>query len=358
MKASIIAGFDVRPLDVPMREAFEISSGSQTVVRNVLVEVRLAGGVRGFGEAAPIEAYNGDTQEATLRALRALRGFIVGKDVSSWRPLIERLDERLGLERGAGRAAASMAVLDAWARLHRMPLRLLFGGAETSVASDVTVTIVPPHEAREAAKRIVALGIRVIKIKVGRDVDDDEERVRAVHSTRRGLRLLLDANQGYTARQALRLLSRLSKRGITPALFEQPVAKDDLDGLAEVSRNGRVPVAADESAASPRDVLKLIKRRAAQAVNIKLMKGGLLEAWDIALIARSAGLGLMIGGNIESSLAMACSAHFAAGLGGFSFIDLDTPLWFARDPMKGVKMGRGGVYDLSSVRAGIGVTPR
>ena len=93
-------------------------------------------------------------------------------------------------------------------------------------------------------------------------------------------------------------------------------------------------------------------------VNVKLMKCGLLEAWDIALICRAAGLGLMIGGMVESPLAMAAAAHLAAGLGGFSFVDLDTPLWFARNPMRGVQFGRGGVYDLSRVKAGIGVVPR
>jgi L-alanine-DL-glutamate epimerase-like enolase superfamily enzyme len=117
-------------------------------------------------------------------------------------------------------------------------------------------------------------------------------------------------------------------------------------------------VAADESAGSREAVLRLVRERAAQVVNIKLMKCGLLEAWDIAALARSAGLGLMIGGNIESSLAMTAAAHFAAGLGGFCFVDLDTPLWFSRDPMTGVRLGPGGVYDLSGVKAGIGVRPK
>src|SRR5262249_80261 len=120
----------------------------------------------------------------------------------------------------------------------------------------------------------------------------------------------------------------------------------------------RVPVAADESVSSRSEASRMAKVRAASVVNIKLMKCGILEAWDIALICKAAGLGLMVGGMVESSLAMTAAAHFAAGLAGFSFLDLDTPLWFAKDPMKGVKFGRGGLYDLSKVRAGVGVTPR
>jgi L-alanine-DL-glutamate epimerase-like enolase superfamily enzyme len=77
----------------------------------------------------------------------------------------------------------------------------------------------------------------------------------------------------------------------------------------------------------------------------------------LALTARAAGLGLMIGGMVETSLAMTAAAHFAAGLGGFDFVDLDTPLWLKKDPMRGVSFGRGGIYDLSGVKAGIGVKP-
>jgi L-alanine-DL-glutamate epimerase-like enolase superfamily enzyme len=200
--------------------------------------------------------------------------------------------------------------------------------------------------------------VRTIKIKVGQGLDPDEARVRAVAGAACGLRLMLDANQGYGPGESLRLLRRLRRAGIVPALFEQPAAAQDYAGLRAVAARGGVPVAADESAGSREAVLRLVRERAAQVVNIKLMKCGLLEAWDIAALARSAGLGLMIGGNIESSLAMAAAAHFAAGLGRFSFVDLDTPLWFRRDPMSGVRLGPGGVYDLAGVKAGIGVRPK
>jgi L-alanine-DL-glutamate epimerase-like enolase superfamily enzyme len=101
----------------------------------------------------------------------------------------------------------------------------------------------------------------------------------------------------------------------------------------------------------------LAATQAVQVVNIKLTKYGILEAWDIASVARAAGLGLMIGGNVESRLAMTAAAHFAAGLGGFSFVDLDTPLWFSSDPMRGMRMERDGSYLLGKVRSGIGVEP-
>jgi L-Ala-D/L-Glu epimerase len=92
-------------------------------------------------------------------------------------------------------------------------------------------------------------------------------------------------------------------------------------------------------------------------INIKLMKCGIAEALDIAAIARAAGMGLMIGGMVESTLAMTVSACFAAGLGGFSFVDLDTPLFMAETPLVGGMRYEGARITLDHIEAGHGVTP-
>jgi L-alanine-DL-glutamate epimerase-like enolase superfamily enzyme len=351
-----ISGVEAFALDAPMNEPFEIATGSKSEVRNVLARVRLADGSVGWGEGAPSADGRHESQDSVLKALRRAGRSLVGRDGGAWRSRLEDIDELLPGQ-GVARCALGMAVLDAFTNGARLPLRALFGGAQSRIASDVTVTILPPDRALAAAKKIVALGVKTIKIKIGRDLEEDLERVRVVNSAARGLRLMLDANQGYDARKSLKLLARIKRLGIRPVLFEQPAAREDLKGLADVARLGGVPVAADESAESRADILKLAKLKAAQVINIKLMKAGLLEAWDIALIARAAGLDLMIGGMVETSLAMACGAHFAAGLGGFDFVDLDTPLWLKKDPMRGVTFGRAGVYDLSRVKAGIGVRP-
>jgi L-alanine-DL-glutamate epimerase-like enolase superfamily enzyme len=250
-----------------------------------------------------------------------------------------------------------MALLDAWTRRAGIPLYALFGGSSNRITSDVTVTLVRPEAATVAAQKIRALGVRAVKIKVGADVADDAARVAAVAAVDPRFEILLDANQGYTPRRSLQFLRRLRSRGISVALFEQPAAADDWDGLADVGRLGKVPVAADESLRGRADALGLARRKAVQVLNLKLMKTGILEAWDCALIARGAGLGLMIGGMIETPLGMACAAHLAAGIGGFGVVDLDTPLWLRRDPTTGVQFGPGGVYDLSSVKSGIGSAP-
>lgn len=357
-RAARIASVEALPWRVPLSEPFAIAGGVSHHLDSVRVGLRLDDGTTGWGEASPLPAFNGETAAKSLAQVRSASRSWRGRDASAWRPLLEELEARLPKGGGAARAALGMALLDAWTRRARLPLSAFFGGAESRVVSDVTVTIVAPAAATAAARRIKALGVRTVKIKVGEDPGSDAARVRAVHRVDPRFRLLLDANQGYGPRESLALLKRLRRAGVPVALFEQPAHADDWDGLAKVARDGRVPVAADESLRGRKDALALARRGGVAVLNLKLMKMGLLEAWDCALIAKSAGLGLMIGGMVETPLAMGCAAHFAAGLGGFSFIDLDTPLWLARNPTKGLTFGRGGVYDLSTVKAGIGVTPK
>lgn len=350
-----ISSVEARPWRVPLSEPFAIAGGTAHDLDSVRVRLRLSDGTLGWGEASPLPAFNGETAALSLRQIRSASRAWVGRDAGAWRTRLEELEERLPRGGGAARAALGMALLDAWTRRAGLPLRALFGGAQRRVASDVTVTIVGPEAAAAAARRIRRLGVGTVKIKVGEDPDSDAARVRAVHAAHPQARLTLDANQGYGPRESLALMRRL--RGVPIALFEQPARAEDWDGLAEVGRKAKVPVAADESLRGRRDALALARKGCVSVLNLKLMKMGLLEAWDCALIAKSSGLGLMIGGMVETPLAMGCAAHLAAGLGGFAFVDLDTPLWLARNPCTGLGFGRGGVYDLTPVKAGIGVRP-
>lgn len=346
----------VRPLNVRLKEPFAISGGAQSWARNVLVSLTLEDGTRGHGESAPFPAFNGETQGGTLAALRSSAQWVRGRDADRLEPLAEGIG-RLLRSRPCARAGLEMALLDAWTRARRVPLLSFFGGAGDRVETDVTIPITAPGAAARAAGRIARRGIKTLKIKVGKDVGDDVARVSAAHSAAPALRLLLDANGGYRVREALLFIRRLRERGVPVALFEQPVPGDDLRGLREVARRAGVPVAADESASSARRALVLARTRAVHALNIKIMKCGVFESLRMARIARASGLRLMIGGLIESRLAMTFSAHLAAGFGGFEFIDLDMPLFFASEPMRGAPIRRGGVYDLSRVRSGVGVAP-
>lgn len=352
-----IAAIEARLLRVPLHEPFAIAGGSSAELETVFVRLRLEDGTIGHGEASPLPAFNGESAAGSLTQTRNCARRWLGRDGTAWRSRLEELEHWLPRGGGAARAGLGMALLDAWTRRARLPLRSLFGGCESRVVSDVTVTLGDREHAFAAGLRIRRLGVRAVKIKVGLTPADDAARVLEVRRAHPAATLLLDANQGYDVSSSLALVRRLRVHGVAPALFEQPAPAGDIDGLLAFHRRSGVPVAADESLAGRADALTLARRGAAQVLNLKLMKMGLLEAWDCARIARAAGLELMVGGMVETPLAMGAAAHLAAGLGGVRFVDLDTPLWLAKSLTRGVGFGRGGVYELSAVRAGIGVIP-
>ena len=355
--ATRIRSIECEPLDVPLLEPFTIAIGRLDHVRNVLVTVTLENGVIGYGEAAPLEPINGENQATVMATLATLAPLLTGQDAYAWRSLAARMANLFSAQ-CAARAGLEMALLDAVTKTMKVPLYQFFGGASSQVETDISIPIVSAAHARELAAGIAAQGVRVIKLKVGSGIEEDVERTVAIAEGAPQCIITLDANQGYTAAGAVELIRRLSDRGIRVRLFEQPVPRHDLFGLKFVTEHSRVPVAADETVSSASDALQVAAARSAHVVNIKLMKSGIVEAMDIVAVCRAGHLGLMIGGMIETRLAMCCSAHFAAGHGGFSFVDLDTPLLLAEDPFEGGYRREHGIYDLSAIPAGIGCWPR
>jgi L-alanine-DL-glutamate epimerase-like enolase superfamily enzyme len=343
------------PLDLALLEPFTISTGRMESTRNVLVRVTLADGTVGLGEAAPFPPSGGESQETALAAVRGMQPLVEGQDAAAWRPLAHRLEASFEHQASA-RAGVEVAILDALTRAWQVPLYQFLGGAETTVQTDITIPIEEPGHMRGLAERYSGQGAATLKLKVGTTVEQDIERVLAVRQGARGCALILDGNQGYAPIDALRLIERLAAAGVHPILFEQPVHRHDLEGLRFVTERAGVPVAADEAVHTAADALRVARLEAANAVNIKLMKSGVVEALDIAAICRAAHLQLMVGAMLESRLGIAASAHLVAGLGGFRYVDLDTPMLLASDPFTGGYRQDGMTYALADVRAGHGVT--
>jgi L-Ala-D/L-Glu epimerase len=354
MSRTTIRSITIEPLNIPLLEPFTIATGSVSAARNVLITVTLDDGSVGYGESAPFPPSTGESQETALAAAQGCAALIEGKDAAHWRTL-SKLMSSVYFSQVTAIAGIEMALLDALTHSYGIPLYVFFGGASTSIATDMSIPMVTPEHGYELAKDVVARGINCIKIKVGGNIRDDVARVEAIREGAPGLGLTLDANQGYTANEALLCLEALDDRDIRPLLMEQPVHKDDYEGLRYITQHTTVPIAADESAYNSAAVSRLIKMGAVNVVNIKLMKAGILEALDIAALCRVNHIGLMIGAMIESRLAIAAAAHLAAGLGGFSFIDLDTPMLLADDPFIGGYEQRGGAYNVSSVISGLGI---
>ena len=357
MPRTTIRSVAIESLHIPLLEPFTIATGSVSEARNVLITLTLEDGSVGYGESSPFPPSTGESQETALAAARGCAALIEGRDAAHWR-VLSKLMRSVYFSQSTAIAGMEMALLDALTRSYGIPLYVFFGGASNSVETDMSIPLVTLERGYELAKDIVARGIRSIKIKVGGDIRDDVARVEAIREAAPGLGLILDANQGYTANEALLCLEALDDHDIRPLMLEQPVHKEDYEGLRYVTQHTTVSVAADESAYSAANVAHLIAMGAVNVVNIKLMKSGFVEALDIAAVCRATHTQLMIGAMMESRLGTSAAVHFVAGLGGFRYIDLDTPMLLADDPFTGGYEQRGGVYDVSHVKSGLGIQRR
>jgi L-alanine-DL-glutamate epimerase-like enolase superfamily enzyme len=354
MKDLIVEQMLIEPLNVDLAEPFAIAIGTKYRIENVLVTLLLRNGIKGYGEAAPLEPINGENQATVISTLESCRDFIVGKNVSDF-VSVSRTLKNVFRTQNTARCAVEMAFLDAYTKYLKMPLYRFFGGVSRKIETDYTITIVSPDTARQNAARLSALGYRVLKTKVGKDLIDDVERLILISEGAPGCAVTVDANQGYSPTDAVRFIQELEKRNIRPLLFEQPVLKDDLYGMKYVKEHVSVPVAADESVFSGADAISVVRSGCADIINIKLMKSAIVEALDIAAIARNANIRLMIGCMLETKLGLGCSVHFAAGLGVFNYIDLDPHIDPALEAFDEGPDFAAPWYSLSDDRCGIGV---
>jgi L-alanine-DL-glutamate epimerase-like enolase superfamily enzyme len=195
----------------------------------------------------------------------------------------------------------------------------------------------------------VALGYNVLKIKVGKEPALDRQRLQAIRTAvGSGVKLRVDANQGWQPKEAVTLLNQMADDGMTIDLVEQPVAAHDLAGLKFVTEHVPMPVLADESVFSPSDAVKLLQMRAADLLNIKLMKtGGIYQALKVCALAETYGVECMIGCMMETKISVTAAAHLAAAKRIITRIDLDSPVLCAQDPVQG-----GAVYAGAQISLG------
>lgn len=343
------------PINYEM-DPFPIALGVMTRLDNALVTIVLENGTEGYGEAAPIMTINGENQQTILGTLNSCREFIIGQDINNYRSIAYTLKSAFWAQ-SAARCAIEMALLDAYTKSIGLPFYRFLGGTETKVETDYTIAIVPAEQAKKEAIQLAAQGFRVIKTKVGTTLKDDIDRVLAIRDGAPDCGMLIDANQGYNPKTALRFINEVVGHGIYPVMFEQPVHKSDLAGMKYVRDNTEIMVGADESVFTRADAINVVRMGCADAINIKLMKSCIIESLDIAAVARSANLKLMIGCMVETNLGLACAVHFAAGVGGFDFIDLDPSFDATECPVKGGPVYTAPYWTIGP-GAGLGFTSR
>ncbi|TYI18275.1 hypothetical protein ES332_A07G078000v1 [Gossypium tomentosum] len=344
-----------KPLNVPLVAPFTIATSRLDKVENVAIRIELKNGCVGWGEAPILPFVTAEDQPTAMAKAKEACDMLKNCSFLTLEAVLGEIGDLLpGHQFASVRAGIEMALIDAVAKSIGLPLWRLFGGASNTIITDITIPIVSPAEAAALASKYHKQGFKNLKLKVGKNLKADIEVLQAIRAVHPDCSFILDANEGYKPEEAIEVLEKLHEMGVTPVLFEQPVHRDDWEGLGRVTHFAKskygVSVAADESCRSLADLKKIVKGELADVVNIKLAKVGVLGALEIIDLARASGLDLMIGGMVETRLAMGFAGHLAAGLGCFKFVDLDTPLLLSEDPVLEGYEVHGAVYKFTNAR--------
>jgi L-alanine-DL-glutamate epimerase-like enolase superfamily enzyme len=305
------------------KKAFHIAHSSNTTTENILVKLLYDNGIVGIGEASPSFRVNGEVSSVLPGYQEPLREMLIGMDGRKYAVIFENV-EFLSKTSPSLKAAVQYAALDAFSKYYNTTVYEILGGKKEYVETDYTVSIGTIEESTKEAKELLKRGFKTIKVKVGEDVKTDIERMRAIAEVAPDTEFIIDANTGYTPKQAVYFADALYRDRIPVLVFEQPTKVNDIEGLKFVRYNSKFPVAADESAKNRNDAYKLIKENAVDFINIKLMKTGITDALGIIELARTASVKLMIGCMAESSIGISQSIHLAVGTGAFTYHDLDS----------------------------------
>jgi L-alanine-DL-glutamate epimerase-like enolase superfamily enzyme len=326
------------PITLHLHQPFRVSYGTSTTRRAFWVQLR---NDAGWGEGT-IPPYYGVAEESMVAFWEemAARQDALPEDPA-------QIEAWVGSEGpAAARCAVDLALHDRLGRQRNQPLHRLLGLPRPPVLpTSFTIAIASPEEMAETARQ--AQRYPVLKVKLG--TEDDAARLAAVREARPDARLRVDANAGWKPEEAVQRLQEITPLGLE--LVEQPVAKNDIEGMGYVQAHAEMPVVADESVQTLHDVEQLAAA-GVQGVNLKLMKvGGLAPGLRMARRARELGLRVMLGCMVETSLGVTAMAHLA---GLADWLDLDAPLLVADDPFAGITYDEQGGVHLPD-RPGIGV---
>ena len=334
---STVSSVSCYPVRAPLHTPFVTALRRTTTVESLLVEIRDTDGAVGYGEAPQVWRVTGESTDGARACVEGpLSAAVLHGDPEDLQPMLRRVQASVVGNPGA-RAAVDVALHDLVARRRGVSLQRLLGGTSQRVGTDVTLAAGDVAGSVASAQERVKEGFTMLKLKVGTDAAADVERVSAVRAAvGSDVRLRVDANQGWTVREAITVIRRLEDGGADLELVEQPVAARNLDGLARVTAAVSTPVMADEAVFDLHDLLELIRRGAADLVNVKLAKcGGLGPATALLAVAGAAGLGTIIGSMMETAVGVGAAAALAAAHGCTNVADLDAAWWAAEPVVKG-----------------------
>jgi L-alanine-DL-glutamate epimerase-like enolase superfamily enzyme len=334
MTQLIITKIDIYRFSIPM-EPFTIATGTLAHAQNVFIRVHTSAGFYGVGECSAFPMIVGETQDTCLVMAREFARLWIGKDALDITGLLQQLHD-FTAGNTTIKSAFDIALYDIAAKYAKLPLYQFLGGEKRIVESDITIGIASPDNMAAKAAIFKKSGANILKVKLGKNAVEDVSRIKMIRETvGNELKIRIDANQGWSFDDAVFALQALSKYDIE--FCEQPMRTWYDDRLPELMKLSPVKIMADESVYNHHDARKQINSGSCHYINIKMAKsGGIFEAKKIHDIAAEKGIACMMGGMLESRIALSAKLHFVYASPNIKFYDMDTcKLGHLEDPCIG-----------------------
>ena len=335
----IITHIDIYRFSIPM-EPFTIATGTMNYAQNVFIRVHTSGGLYGVGECSAFPMIVGETQDTCLAVARDFAKLWKGRNALDIPARLQQLNDSIAGNTTI-KSAFDMALYDIAAKNAGLPLYKYLGGNRRVVESDITIGINTPQAMAQKAIGFKSSGANILKVKLGKKAAEDVERIRQIRAAvGANMKIRVDANQGWSFDDAVFALNALGKYDIE--FCEQPMRTWYDDQLPELMTLSPVKIMADESVYNYHDARRQIESGSCHYINIKMAKsGGIFEAKKIHDVAAQHGITCMMGGMLESRIALSAKLHFVYSSPNIKFYDMDTcMLGHLADPCVG-----GVIYD-------------
>ncbi|MEO1172156.1 MAG: dipeptide epimerase [Myxococcota bacterium] len=351
-----IVRVDVERESIPLTKPYTVAYGTKDTQELLFARIETDVGHVGYGSGSPSKPVTGEDFDESFGALTDGRlSALVGRDPRAVGTLLDVLRQGFR-ERPAALATVEIALWDCFGKACGLPLVDILGRRHQGLPTSVTIGISPLGETLADAREHLAKGFRCLKLKIGHDLEADLERITKLRELAGPATLIrVDANQGYSAAETIRLVNETRDQSIE--FIEQPLPPSGDSEVRAMPDSVRERLALDESVQTPEDAWRLCQPEPASGViNIKLMKsGGVAAGRQIAEIAGLANRSLMWGCMDESAISIAAALHAAYSSGSTRFLDLDGSFDLARDPARGGFRVTDGCLYLTD-EPGLGVT--
>ncbi|TSJ41112.1 dipeptide epimerase [Mucilaginibacter corticis] len=318
----IITHIDIYRFSIPM-EPFTIATGTMDHAQNVFIRVHTDAGFYGVGECSAFPMIVGETQDTCLAVAKDFARLWKGKDALDIPARLQQLHDAIA-GNGTIKSAFDMALYDIAAKNAKLPLYQFLGGTKRAVESDITIGLGKPEVMAKKAVEFKESGAGILKVKLGKNAAEDIERIKQIReAVGYDMKIRVDANQGWSFDDAVFALQGLGKYDIE--FCEQPMRTWYNDQLPKLMQVSPVKIMADESVYNHHDARIQIESGSCHYINIKMSKaGGIYEAKQIHDLAAEKGIACMMGGMLESRIALSSKLHFVYSSPNIQFYDMDT----------------------------------